>query len=60
MHDPEALRVFPAIARLVAGAGKAELKEGLVLYPTGWVASELAAPGTPPASTVASQQEQRP
>jgi hypothetical protein len=60
MRDPEALRVFPAIARLIAGAGTAELREGLVLTPEGWVANELAAPAPAPASTVASHQEARP
>jgi len=59
MRDPEALRVFPAIARLIAGAGKAELKEGLVLTSTGWVANDLGVPAAA-ASAVASQQGGRP
>jgi hypothetical protein len=60
MRDPETLRAFPAIARLIAGAGTAELKEGLVLTPAGWIANELAPPAAPPAPTVASHQEARP
>jgi hypothetical protein len=60
MRDPAALRVFPAIARVIAGDGKAELKEGLVLTAAGWVASDLGAPATPPPQTVASQQGARP
>ncbi|HMF42028.1 MAG TPA: hypothetical protein VKQ32_15245 [Polyangia bacterium] len=55
MRDPEALRVFPALARLIAGAGKAELKEGLALTASGWVANELLAPASSP-PTVASQE----
>jgi hypothetical protein len=33
--------VFPAVARLLAGDGKAELVEGFTLAPGGWIANEL-------------------
>jgi hypothetical protein len=45
MRDPEALRVFPAVARVIAGAGTAQLAEGFTLTVGGWVANELVAPG---------------
>jgi hypothetical protein len=60
MRDPAALRAFPAIARVIAGEGKSELKEGLVLTGAGWVANDLGAPAAPSAPTVASQQGARP
>jgi hypothetical protein len=60
MRDPEALRVFPAIARVIAGAGKAELKESLVLTGAGWVAVELGAPPAASAPAVAARQDGRP
>ena len=44
-RDPEAERVFPAVARVLAGAGKATLTEGFTLTPSGWVADELVARG---------------
>ena len=34
-------RVFPAVARLLGGAGKARLVEGFTLTPEGWTANEL-------------------
>ena len=34
-------KAFPAVARLVAGAGSAELVEGFTLTPAGWTANEL-------------------
>lgn len=43
MRDPEAERVFPAVARVLAGAGKATLTEGFTLTSGGWVANELVA-----------------
>jgi hypothetical protein len=42
-RDPEAERVFPAVARVLVGAGKATLTEGFTLTPSGWVADELVA-----------------
>jgi hypothetical protein len=42
-RDEEAQRVFPAVARVLAGAGSAELKETLTLTKGGWVAKELLA-----------------
>jgi hypothetical protein len=50
VRDPEALRVLPAIARVIAGAGTAELKQGLVSTGGGWVANELARPSAPVAA----------
>ena len=41
MRDPEALRVFPAVARTLAGASRAELEETMVMTRSGWVAREL-------------------
>jgi hypothetical protein len=47
-RDAEAQRVFPAIARVLRGAGSAELKETLTLTKEGWVARELlGAPAQP-------------
>jgi hypothetical protein len=40
-RDPEIQRVLPAVARVIAGAGAAELKESFVLTASGWVALEL-------------------
>lgn len=40
-RDPEFQRVFPAVARVLGGAGGAELKEGFTLTSSGWVANEL-------------------
>jgi hypothetical protein len=40
-RDPRFGRVFPAVARLLAGDGKAELVEGFTLTPSGWTANEL-------------------
>ncbi|HEY7370783.1 MAG TPA: hypothetical protein VIF57_01300 [Polyangia bacterium] len=61
MRDPEALRVFPAIARMLAGAGTAELKEGLTLTKGGWVANDLPGSAGPSVrQTMASQQGGRP
>jgi hypothetical protein len=60
MRDPEALRVFPAVARLIAGAGKAELKEGLVFTGGGWVASELAEASAPVAARTTGDEAARP
>ena len=40
-RDPRLARVFPAVARLLAGDGKAELIEGFTLTPGGWMANEL-------------------
>jgi hypothetical protein len=38
---PEIKAVFPAVDRLIAGAGSALLKEGFTLTNDGWVANEL-------------------
>jgi hypothetical protein len=58
-RDPEVQRVLPAVARVISGAGTAELKEPFTLTPQGWVADDLlpgdvryvsnrpAAPGNP-------------
>ena len=40
-HDADAERVFPAVARVIAGAGTAQLTEEFTLTQTGWVANEL-------------------
>jgi hypothetical protein len=40
-RDPRLGRVFPAVARVLAGAERAELVEGFTLTPGGWVANEL-------------------
>lgn len=52
--DPEVGRVFPAVARVLHGAGKDELREEVTLTPAGWVANELLATVAPP-SPAASQ-----
>jgi hypothetical protein len=41
VRDPRLGHVFPAVARLLAGDGKAELVEGFTLTPSGWIANEL-------------------
>ena len=48
-RDPDAERVFPAVARVVRGAGSEELKEGFTLTDGGWVANELLGDSPPPA-----------
>jgi hypothetical protein len=40
-NDPEAMRVFPMVARVLHGAGSDRLKEGFTLTNKGWVADEL-------------------
>jgi hypothetical protein len=40
-RDPDFRRVFPAVARLLDGAGHAQLKEGFTLTKDGWIANEL-------------------
>jgi hypothetical protein len=40
-RDPEIQRVLPAVARVIAGAHSAELKEPFTLTPDGWVADDL-------------------
>jgi hypothetical protein len=46
--DPEAQQVFPAVAHVIQGAGKDELREELTFTDQGWVANELlGTPGTP-------------
>ena len=40
-RDPRFGRAFPAVARLLAGDGKAELVEGFTLTASGWTANEL-------------------
>jgi hypothetical protein len=40
-RDPRLGQVFPAVARVLAGAGKAELVEGFTLTLGGWIANEL-------------------
>jgi hypothetical protein len=37
-------RVFPAVARVLRGAGTAQLVEGFTLTPDGWAANELLPP----------------
>jgi hypothetical protein len=39
--DPGFQKVFPAVARVVGGAGTAQLVEGFSLRPEGWTANEL-------------------
>jgi hypothetical protein len=41
VRDAGFQKAFPAVARLVAGAGGAELVEGFTLTPSGWTANEL-------------------
>ena len=54
-RDPRLGRVFPAVARLLAGDGKAELVEGFTLTSSGWTANELLPreAGAPGAQAVA-------
>lgn len=54
-RDPRLGRAFPAVARLLAGDGKAELVEGFTLTSSGWTANELLprAAGVPGAQAVA-------
>jgi hypothetical protein len=40
-RDPRFAHAFPAVARLLAGDGKAELVEGFTLTSSGWTANEL-------------------
>jgi hypothetical protein len=46
--NPEAMRVFPMVARVVRGAGTDRLKEGFTLTDKGWVADELLGEGGAP------------
>jgi hypothetical protein len=39
--NPEAMRVFPMVARVLHGAGTDRLKEGFTLTEKGWVADDL-------------------
>jgi len=55
VHDPGFQRVFPAIARFVAGAGTAELVEGFTLQPEGWTANELLPKAPVPGQATASR-----
>jgi hypothetical protein len=50
-RDPRLGRVFPAVARVLGGAGQAELVEGFTLTPAGWTANELL-PRSPAAAGV--------
>ena len=45
LSSPEIQRVFPAVTRVVQGAGTAELKEGFTLTPNGWVANASSSAG---------------
>jgi hypothetical protein len=45
---PEAKAVFPAVDRVVTGAGKALLEEGFTLTNDGWVVNELLPPESTP------------
>jgi hypothetical protein len=42
MHDQDALRVYPMVARLIEGEGKMQLKEVFTLTDKGWEASDRA------------------
>jgi hypothetical protein len=55
VRDPAFQRVFPAIARFVAGAGTAELVEGFTLRPEGWTANELLPAAPAPGQATASR-----
>lgn len=46
--DPDIQKVFPAVTRVVQGAEKAELVEGVTLTDNGWVADDLI--GVPPSA----------
>lgn len=48
MSDPEAMRAFPMVARVVGGAGKDRLKERFSLTDKGWVAADLLDQTTAP------------
>jgi hypothetical protein len=39
-QDPDAQRVFPAVARVLSGAGKAQLREAFTLTGSGWAAKD--------------------
>jgi hypothetical protein len=41
VRGPEVEQVFPAVARVVEGAGRVQLREGFTATPEGWVANEL-------------------
>jgi hypothetical protein len=38
---PEIQQVFPMVARVIEGAGTMQLREGVHLTPTGWIADEI-------------------
>jgi hypothetical protein len=40
-QDPAFQRVFPAVGRVVQGAGRAQLTQELTLTPAGWIANDL-------------------
>ncbi|MES1206268.1 MAG: hypothetical protein ABUS79_10065, partial [Pseudomonadota bacterium] len=40
-RDPGFQRVFPAVARVIRGAGTAQLVEGFTLTADGWTANQL-------------------
>ncbi|MDB5881376.1 MAG: hypothetical protein JWP43_1254 [Ramlibacter sp.] len=40
-HDPQAQQVFPMVARVVNGAGTAQLQEAFTFTDQGWVADDL-------------------
>jgi hypothetical protein len=40
-RDPEAQRVLPLVARVIGGAGSAQMKESFTLTADGWVADDL-------------------
>lgn len=48
-RDPAFERAFPAVSRVVRGAGVAQLTETLTLTPTGWTANELLPAASPAA-----------
>jgi hypothetical protein len=39
-QDPDAQRVFPAVARVLSSAGKSQLREVFTLTPQGWAAKD--------------------
>jgi hypothetical protein len=59
-RDPGFARVFPAVARLIAGAGSAELVEGFTLTPAGWTANELLPKEPAPSSAPSSARSSAP
>jgi len=60
MKDAEAQRVFPAVAQVIAGASKAELKEGFTKTAAGWIANDVVAENPAAAPKAGERVAERP